>query len=165
MNSRRNVGYCLLLLAGLTTIACAGRMFGSYGRIEGSDRATQSFERYYVDPTYRYYISGSDVYPNALIGLSRDYRLDPGTLWKEVEMTPKKMKELVDQMKARASQIMQIPQGFDLFDDKGRVIGVWYSIITARTFVQMEKDGIVRIDTPDLDTYDKFERDRDRDRK
>ena len=129
------------------------------GRIDSSREVTLAFESYSVNPTYRYYISGSDVYPNALIGLSRDYHLDPETLWKEVQMTPKEMKEIVDHMKARASQLMQFPQGFNLVDDQGRVIGVWYSIITARTFVQMKKDGIVRIDTPDIDTYDKFERD------
>jgi hypothetical protein len=161
MNSRRNVGFCMLLIAGLTTIACAGRL---YGRIDGSAEATLAFERYSVNPAYRYYISGSDVYPNALIGLSRDYHLDPETLWKEVEMTPKLMKELVDQMKARASQLMQSPQGFNLVDDQGRVIGVWYSLITARTFIEMKKDGIVRIDTPDLDTYNKFGGDSERGR-
>jgi hypothetical protein len=159
MNSRRNIRFCLLLMAGLTTIACAGRLAGTYGQIDSSREVTLAFERYSVNPTYHYYISGSDVYPNALIGLSRDYHLDPETLWKEIEMTPKLMKEIVDHMKARASQLMQFPQGFNLVDDKGRVIGAWYSIITARTFIQMKQDGIVRIDTPDLDTYNKFERD------
>jgi hypothetical protein len=160
MNSRRNVLFCLLVMAGLTIIACAGRLAGTYGLIDPSSEATLAFDSYSVNPTYRYYISGSDVYPNALIGLSRDYHLDPETLWKEVEMTPNLMKEIVDHMKARASQLMQFPQGFNLVDDKGRVIGSWYSIITARTFVQMKKDGIVSIETPDINTYDKFERDR-----
>jgi hypothetical protein len=162
MNSRRNIRLCLLLMVGLSAIACAGRLLGTYGRIDSSGEATLAFERYLVNPTYRYYISGSDVYPNALIGISRDYHLDPETMWKEVEMTPKLMKELVDQMKARASQLMQSPQGFNLVDDAGRVIGVWYSLITAKTFIEMKKDGVVRIDTPDINTYDKFERDSDR---
>jgi hypothetical protein len=158
MNSRRNVGFCLLLMVGLSTMACAGRLFGTYGQINPSSEATLALESYYVNPIYRYYISGSDVYPNALIGLNRDYRLDPETLWKEVEVTPKVMKELVEHMKAKASLLIQFPKGFNLVNDKGQVIGVWYSIITARTFIQMETDGMVRIDTPDLDTYDKFDR-------
>ena len=165
MNSRRNVLFGLLLVAGISTIACAGRLIGTHGQINSSRDVTLAFESYSVNPTYRYYISGSDVYPNALIGISRDYHLDPETLWKEVEMTPKAMKEIVDHMKAKAFQVMQFPQGFNLVDDKGRVIGAWYSIIAARTFVQMEKDGMVRIDTPDLDTYKELERgggDRDR---
>lgn len=161
MSSKRNARFCLFLMAGLIITACAGRLAGPYGRIGPSNEATLAFESYSVNPTYRYYISGSDVYPNALIGLSRDYHLDPETLWKEVQMTPKLMKEIVDHMKARASQLLQFPKGFDLVDDTGRVIGAWYSIITARTFVQMKKEGTVRIDTPDIDTYDKFERERD----
>ncbi len=40
-------------------------------------------------------------------------------------------------------------------DDKGRPIGVWYSILTARTFLRMQENGTVRIDTPELDTYEK----------
>jgi hypothetical protein len=165
MNSTRKVLFCLLLVAALTTIACAGILSGTYGQIDPGRDVTLALERYSVNPTYRYYISGSDVYPNALMGLSRDYHLDPATLWKEVQMTPELMKEIVNHMKDRASQIMQFPQGFNLVDDKGRVIGVWYSIITARTFVQMKKDGIVRIDTPDIDTYDRFERDSDQERR
>jgi hypothetical protein len=165
MNSRRNARYCLLLMVGLTTIACTGLLFGTYGQINPSEEATLAFESYYANPTYRYYISGSDVYPNALIGLDRACHLDPKTLWKEVEMTPKVMKELVDHMRTRASRLIQFPKGFNLVEDKGRVIGVWYSIITARTFIRMEKDGMVRIDTPDLDTYDKFDRGSGRDRK
>jgi len=159
MNQRMYGRFLLLLLAGLTTIACAAGMAGKNGRIDASREATAAFESYAVNPAYRYYVSGSALHPNALIGLSRDYRLDPGTLWKGVDMTPNRMKEIVDGMKARAAQLIQIPQGFNLVDDTGRVIGVWYSILTARTFVQMKPDGIVRIDTPDIDTYDKFERD------
>ena len=165
MSSGRHVRSCLLLMAGLMIIACAGRLVGTYGQIDPSNEATLAFESYSVNPAYRYYVSGSDLYPNALIGLSRDYHLDSATLWKGVEMTPKLMKEIVDRMKARASQLMQFPKGFNLVDDKGRVIGVWYSLITARTFVQVKKDGIVRIDTPDIDTYDRFERDSDHERR
>jgi hypothetical protein len=161
MNLKRNVSFCLLLMASLTNSGCAGLLSGTYGRIDSSREATMAFESYSVKPAYRYYISGSDVYPNAMIGLSRDYHLDPETLWKEVEMTPKLMKELVNQMKARAYQFVQLPLGFNLVDNTGRVIGVWYSLITARTFIEMKKDGIVRIDTPDIDTYNKFEYDGD----
>jgi hypothetical protein len=158
MNSRRNVGFCLLLAVGLSLLACAGGAFGNYGRINPSGEATQAFESYSVNPAYRYYISGSDLFPNALIGLSRDYHLDPETTWKEVEMTPQVMKEIVEHMKTQALRLMQSQKGFNLVDDAGRVIGVWYSLIEARTFVQMKKDGVVRIDTPDLNTYKEFER-------
>jgi hypothetical protein len=140
----------------LTLASCTG-LFKNYGQINPSSETTGAFEKYMVNPQYRYYISGSDLYPNALMGLHRDYRLDPSTLWKEVEMTPERMKETVLHMKTKAFELMQFPHGFDILDNNGRPIGVWYSILTARTYVRMEDNGTVMIDTPELETYIKFE--------
>lgn len=146
-----------VLLLCLALAACAGLSQKGYGRIDPCMETTATFESYRVNPQYRYYISGSEVHPNALMGLRRDYRLDPKALWKEVQMTPEKMKRTVEGMKTKAWEYRESPRGFDLFDDQGRPIGVWYSIFTARTFVRMGEDGTVRIDTPDLETYMKLE--------
>jgi hypothetical protein len=97
------------------------------------------------------------------MGLHRDYRLDPETLWKEVAMTPARMKEIVEDMKTKAAEYRLFQYGFEMSDDKGRPIGVWYSILSARTFLRMQEDGTVRIDTPELDTYEKIEAERDHD--
>jgi hypothetical protein len=148
---------CLCMAACLGTMACAGPLFKNYGRITFSQEVTTSLESYTLQSQYRYYVSGSDAYPNALMGLHRDYRLDPETLWKEVDMTPKKMKETIESIKTRASEYWQFPQGYHLLDDKGRPIGLWYSIPTAPTLVRMQENGTVRIDTPDLETYIKLE--------
>jgi hypothetical protein len=145
-----------VLLLCLALAACTG-LFTNYGRIDPSVEANDAFEHYRINPQYRYYISGSELYPNALMGLERSYRLDPETLWKEVEMTPKKMKELVEGMKAKAFQVGAYPAGFDLLDNQGRPMGGWFSIFQARTFLRIGEDGTVRIDTPDPGTYDKLE--------
>ncbi len=73
-----------------------------------SKEMTRAFESYQVNADFRYYISGSDLYPNALMGLHRDYRLDPETLWKEVTMTPTKMKEIVENMKTKADEYRRL---------------------------------------------------------
>ncbi len=158
MQSRRNVHFYLLVAVCLSVTACAGFRFQNYGRIDPSAETTRAFESYQVNPEFRYYISGSDFTPNALMGLNRAYRLDPRTLWKEVQMTPEKMREIVEHMKTKAFEYDERQYGFEMSDDTGRPIGVWYSILTARTFLHREADGTVRIDTPDLDTYEKFER-------
>lgn len=157
MNTKRKVGFYLLLAVCLGATACAGQSFRDYGRINPSNEATRAFEAYQINPSFRYYISGSDVYPNALMGLHRDYRLDPKTLWKEVTMTPAKMKGLVEDMKAKAAEYRLFQHGFEISDDKGRPIGVWYSILTARTVIRTQDDGTIRIDTPELETYDKHD--------
>ena len=159
----RKSGVYLLLALCLVLAACTGSFFRNYGRIDPNGKVTDAFEGYEVNPEFRYYISGSDLYPNAIMGLHRGYRLDPETLWKEVEMTPERMRGIVEHMKTKAFEFYQHQYGFEITDNGGRPIGVWYSILKARTFVQVKEDRIVRIDTPDLDTYNELSRGGNRD--
>ncbi len=157
MTMQRCVFLLLATLLCLAAAACTAPLFRNYGRISPNGETTQAFENYRVSGELNYYISGSDLYPNALMGLHRDHRLDPGTLWKKVEMTPTLMKEIVGFMQTKAFEFRQFPHGFELSNEKGQAIGVWYSILSARTFLHMEENGTVRIDTPDLETYEKLE--------
>ena len=157
MRLRKILVFGVLLLLGLNVIACSGSLFRNYGRILPSEEADWDMEGGVFHPEIRYYISGSDLYPNALMGLHRDYRLDRETLWKEVAMNPGKLREIVGFMKAKAYEHRQFPHGFDLLDTGGKKIGFWYSIFTARTFLRFEEDGTVMILTPELQTYEKLE--------
>ncbi|MBN2438416.1 MAG: hypothetical protein JXL20_07410 [Deltaproteobacteria bacterium] len=147
-------GFFLLFILCLIVLSCSGSLFRNYGRILPSEEADRDLEGGVVHPEIRYYISGPDLYPNALMGLHRDYRLDRETLWKEVAMTPGKLREIVSFMKAKAREHGQFPYGFDLIDTGSRKIGFWYSIITARTFLRFAEDGTVMILTPKLETYE-----------
>ena len=165
MRSVKNVGLCVLLLLCLGVLSCSGSLFRNYGRILPAGGETKDLENGVVRPELRYYTSGSDLYPNALIGLHRDYRLDPETLWKEVAMTPEKLREIVGFMKTKASEFSQFPHEFELLDTGGKKIGFWYSLLKARTFLRFEEDGTVMIQTPELDTYEKLEYRRENDNK
>ena len=151
----------LFLAICLVLTACTGQIFRNYGRIDPNRAVTDAFERYEVNPAFRYYVSGADLNPNALMGLHSGFRLDPETLWREVSMTPERMKGIVEGMRTKASEFFQFQYGYEITDNGGRPIGVWYSILEARTFVRMNEDGTVRIDTPDLETYDKLRQDAD----
>jgi hypothetical protein len=159
MSLRRNSHFFLILILCLSTVACSGSLFRNYGRINPNGEVTRAFEDYQVNSEFHYYISGADINPNALMGLHKDYRLDPSTLWRKVEMSTAKMKEIVEGMKTKARELMIFQNGFEMLDNNGKPIGVWYSILSARTFLRMNDDGTVRIDTPDLDTYIKLEND------
>jgi hypothetical protein len=111
-----------------------------------------SFEGYRQNPDFNYYISGSDVYPNVLMGLNKTYTLD-SELWKKIEPTPKEFRELIRNMQTKALHIRQHPHGFAILDGKGTQIGVWYSILRAKTAIQMKDDRKVTVFTPDIDTY------------
>ena len=140
-------------------ISCAANMAfftKGWGKITPDNRVRNNFETYVINPDMNYYLSGSDVYPFAILGLQKDYILD-STLWKSVEMTPAKMKELVADMQFKAQEISQQQYGFAVLDDRGGQIGIWYSLLTAATSVQMREGKKVLIHTPDPDTYSKFE--------
>jgi hypothetical protein len=140
---------------------CAGSLFMNYGKISPDMEVTNAFETSQINTEYDYYISGSDVYPNAIIGLDKAYTLD-SDLWKKVEMTPRKLRELVTDMKDKATTVNYgMPlYGFVMLDDKGNQIGVWYSILEAKTFLKMKDNRKVIIYTPDIDTYDKYDHNR-----
>ncbi len=142
---------CALVL--LASAGCAGPHGRNYGRIIPDGDVTRAFEEYQSDPGVNYYISGSDVFPNAIMGLNKAYTLD-STLWKRVEMTPQALGDLVSNMQTKA----RIQHGFVLVDNKGNRIGVWYSILTASTSLWMKDDHTVVILTPALDTYNKLKR-------
>ncbi len=148
----------MLLFLVLGVISCTG-FVKNYGLINPSPTVTKDFENFHVDPQLQYYISGSDLHPNAVIGLRRDVAVDPRTLWKKIDMTPGKMEELLWYMKARISQlgISLYLYGFELLTPDGKSIGVWYSIPTARTMLRVNEDKTVWIETPDLETYEKLE--------
>lgn len=145
---------CGIILALLITSVqgCSG--FKNYGRFSPDRETTQAFDNYQIDPKMNYYISGSDVYPNALMGLDKRYILD-SSLWKKVNMTPEMMKELVSNMKQKTSTIYQNLFGFVLLDPQGKQIGVWYSILSAKTAFRLKEDNQVEVLTPDLNTYEK----------
>lgn len=148
----------ICFLALLPSPGCTGMHVKNYGRIIPDRDATLAFEKYQINPQFNYYISGSDVYPNAFIGLDKAYTLEPD-LWKKVEMTPKKFRELVQDMQSKAMSIGQAQHGFAMFNDKGNKIGIWYSILSVKTTLKMKDERTVIIYTPDIDTYLKYEDD------
>ncbi len=147
---------CVLII--FLSSGCTGSFFKNYGRITPDGNVTNAFEKYQVNPNYNYYISGSDVYPRAIIGLDKAYVLD-FDLWKKVDMTPAKLREFVQDMKFYVNGLSWnlVLNGFAMFDDKGKQIGVWYSVLEAKTSINIKDDHTVIIITPDIDTYLKYE--------
>ncbi len=157
--ARKTCRIFFLVIIGFVSIASlswASSFFQDYGKIRPSAEAYRLFASYTVLPDYRYYISGSDDFPNALIGVDKTYTLEGG-LWKEVDMTRAKLKEIIEDMhlKARAKTPPWILHGFDILDNKGKRIGLWYSILEAATNVKMEGDHKVLIYTPKSDVWDR----------
>ena len=145
---RRLVLMMILFMAFIMT----GFLGGRYGNIFPDDKATKDFEAFKIDPGMNYYYSGPDLYPNALIGLKKQYVLD-SNLWKPIKPTPESFRDMIIHMQDKAQEYREYQHGFIMYDDKKQPIGVWYSILKARTFTQMGEGNKVRVYTPDLMIY------------
>ncbi len=121
-------------------------LFAGYGSIVPRSDVTKAFDSYQIDPDLNYYFSGSDVWPDAIIGVHKDYTLD-STFWKKIETTPGVFKNLVFGMKSRPDKASD-PDGYAALDDKGKQIGVWYSYFGVMTYIKMENEKTVFISTP-----------------
>ena len=145
---------CMALL--FFSTGCSGALFKNYGGITPNAAAAKAFEAYQLDSRVNYYISGSDVYPNALMGLNKTYTL-VSDLWKKIEPTPQEFWEIIQRMQTKALERGQHQHGFAMLDDQGHPIGVWYSLLSVRTAIQMKGEGKVVILTPDLNTYERHD--------
>lgn len=156
MNKYKKMLFCIVACTAFISCAAGNAALKNWGKIEPDPEVGKSFETYQVNPNLNYYISGSDVYPNAILGLNNEYTL-VSTLWKKVEMTPAMLQTIVTDMKMRALNINQSQFGFAVLDNRGKRIGIWYSLLSATAPVRMKEDKKVIIYTPDIDTYEKFE--------
>jgi hypothetical protein len=148
----RSLKFFMAVCFTFACIACAGTLSKNYGNFEPDKAITQVFETYQVNPDINYYISGSDVHPNAIMGLKKNYTLEE-SLWRKIEMTPKKLRDLVEGMQKRASETGLFLSGWSMRDTGGREIGVWYSALFATTSVKVEGNNRVTIYTPRQHIY------------
>lgn len=149
MFRQSKMGLTMILIAVFLLAGCLG---GRYGNIFPDGQVSKDFEAFKIDPGMNYYYSGPDLYPNALIGLKKEYVLD-SDLWKPIKPTPESFRDMILHMQEKAREYREFQYGFIMYDDKGKPIGVWYSIQKARTFTQMGEGNKVRVYTPDLMIY------------
>ena len=148
-NIRSIAAAAVVLAIVLTFGGCAG---GRYGNIFPDAQTTQDFDSFRIDPGMNYYYSGPDLFPNALIGLKKEYVLD-SDLWKPISPTPASFRDMILHMQEKARDYREFQHGFLMYDNLGKPIGVWYSILRARTFVKMGEGNKVVVCTPDLMIY------------
>ena len=142
-----------LIITAFVLIAIFKRRAGTrYGKIRPNGDVTEAYNRFELDPDRNYYISGSDVHPNAIIGIDKAWTLE-SDLWKKKDLDPQSMKELVQNMQVKSAERILTLHGFDIFDDHGMKIGDWFSIMGVTTNVEITGEKRVTMNTPPIDTY------------
>ncbi len=146
----------ILVAVGVVAIALIAitrwRVGGRYGKVRPNRDITVAYESFTVDPNLNYYISGSDTYPNAIIGIDKTWTLE-SDLWKKKDLSAEGMRDLVQNMQNRSSEQNSMLHGFVILDNKGQKIGDWFSIMGLITTVQLTGEKSVIVYTPPIDTY------------
>ena len=133
----------ILLVIIFALSACAG----NYGRVQKSGKVDQIFTTYQVLDDHRYYISGPENLPEAILGVHQDYTLET-TQWTRVSLTEQQLKEWVDGLDFYFHDFPRYnPYGYVILDPSGRQVGIWYSIWDY-TPVIFKGDNVVQIYAP-----------------
>jgi len=119
----------------------------NYGSLKPSSEVTQIFETYGIFPGYKYYYSGTDTEPNAIIGINHQYQLC-SNLWKKVDLTRAQLETWISNMK-HIQDFSVGPSGSLILDSNGQQAGIWYSA-WSNTIVKMGKDNNIVVHTPTL---------------
>ncbi len=127
-------------------------MFSNYGSFIPDEAVTSSFETFQFDPDVSYYFSGSDVCPNAIMGLKKSFALD-NSLWKPLTTNSEKARDQIQMMQLKAGETGSSLQGFIMMAANGLPIGLWYSLPFVRMVVRMGHDNQVVVYTPNMHVY------------
>ena len=115
-----------------------------YGSLEPDPAVTQAFQNSVVLPDYSYYTAGQGGIPHAIIGIHKGYSLRR-TFWHEVDLTPPLLRSWVYQMDMIYGYP---PSGYDILDDKGTKVGIWYSSKPWTTVI-IEKNKTISVLAPE----------------
>jgi hypothetical protein len=151
---KKGLIFALLFLVLLSITACIS--LKNFGKFVPDADVTAAFNKSEINPDLNYYITGSDTYPRSILGLNKAYILD-SNLWKEVEFKTEELKQLTSRMQIRAMQCRRSQFGFAILDDKGKQIGIWYSILVPGISIKMLADQKVIIYPPNDSYYECYD--------
>ncbi len=148
---RNQLLYLLLLTLAVLPAGCATLTRG-FGTFAPDESVARYFQDYQMDPDINYYFSGSDVYPNAIMGLRKEYVLD-NDLWRPIPKDPGIFNKMVEGMYYKASEASRFLHGFVMKSPEGRNLGVWYSLSSVKMRLKMGEGNKVIVFTPEQNVY------------
>lgn len=140
---KRMRGGLLTALALALAIASVGCAAGRHGSLRFDTGVAQEFEARKVLADHRYYTTGSDIDPDAIVAMRKDRPLRGA--WREIAPTPELLASLRERMQGTR---LRGPDGALILDDKGERIGVWYSYLAYPPPPRLLDDGGVELSTP-----------------
>ncbi|MGE5798809.1 MAG: hypothetical protein ACM337_00620, partial [Syntrophaceae bacterium] len=99
----------------------------NYGMLKPSETVTAFFESHRREPNLDYWFSGPESHPLTVIGVEKRFRFDSAQHWVKVGPEGESLQRLIEGMRSKALQTNRNLRGFEMVDQRGERIGVWYS--------------------------------------
>ncbi|MBC8209298.1 MAG: hypothetical protein H8E79_09060 [Desulfobulbaceae bacterium] len=129
----------LLTALSLTLIlnACAG--LPPTGHLESSQTIRDLFESAIILEDHAYYTMGSEVKPDAIIGVRSPYRLD-SEIWSPVDLSEPQLRDWLFWFRIHETFTCTYSGGRLIAPD-GQAVGIWYSKKILATIWHVEQPG------------------------
>lgn len=118
----------------------------NYGQLRLSTEVENTFLDAIVLPNHKYYYSGGDTRPRAILAIHNSYKLRTN-LWKEVDLESEQLKNWIQQMRDFLEGYSFRTFGSRVLDPEGKQVGIWYSAWN-RTPVKMVGENEVAVYPP-----------------
>ena len=119
---------------------------GNYGRLDLSLEVEKTFENAEVLSDHKYYYSGGETRPRAILAIHNSYKLRTSR-WKEVDLKSEELKKWILQMRDFLVGYSFRTYGSRVLDPEGNQVGMWYSAWN-RTPVKMLGGNEVAVYAP-----------------
>ncbi|MFH2218455.1 MAG: hypothetical protein ABII68_02195 [Pseudomonadota bacterium] len=133
--------FIILLIIQVAITGC----LENYGILKPSLEVDRMFVKLQVLPDHKYYYSGPDAIPDAIIGIHNSYTLD-SRLWKPVDLTPEQIKKWLSWMTGDLYTTIT-NYGWYILDPSGKRVGVWFSPFYYTT-IKMGEGNHIAVYTP-----------------
>lgn len=128
----------------IVIIALAGCSMSNYGKLKSNPEVTRAFEAYQTLPDHKYYYRGTYSAPFVVVGIKENYELN-SELWVKIDPQSKDFRTLVERVSLQGSGGTTNPWGFNILDQSGNYVGVWYSASRAAVVEIDEKGRITNL--------------------
>ena len=148
MNGTWPMSLLVMAMVGIGLAMVFAGCAGTHARLDRSQEVFGSFQGAQVLPGHRYYTTGMVNNPDAILGIADGYTLKTDR-WKEREMTPDLLRQLVGMMDDEFGAVGFGLAGAAVLNDTGEQIGIWYSALD-QTTVTMVSETEVTVSPPSV---------------
>jgi hypothetical protein len=136
--------FTAIILFAMIMIALSGCAMSKYGKLESKPEVKQSFETYQILPNHKYYFRGTKSKPTVIVGINENYELNL-KLWVEIDPESEDFRILIDRVSLQGMGTTVEPWGFNILDEAGNYVGVWYSALRWAAVMINENRQIVNL--------------------